>query len=256
MTAPVREWVTFQDPKRKKHIWHVDVTFLTSNYMCIFGQGCQGVLTERAPEQSEGCCSYGAHSSGPKDRKLVDKVAAKLTADDWQYLKKAQKKGVWAKIGKGDYRTRLVDDACIFLNRPGFAAGAGCALHVYSMRTGVHHSDVKPEVCWQVPLRDIEEHDEDAKDGKVHHRLTEFARHGWGEGGDEFAWWCTEAPEAFVGTEPVYRSLEPELRKMVGDELFESVAAYLDVKMRSRTTRVHHPAETPVRLTATRRKTA
>ena len=84
MTAPVREWVTFQDPNRKKHIWHVDVTFLTSNYLCIFGQGCQGVLTEKAPEQSEGCCSYGAHSSGPKDRKLVDKVAAKLTADDWQ----------------------------------------------------------------------------------------------------------------------------------------------------------------------------
>ncbi|MEP6623702.1 MAG: hypothetical protein ABJC79_04620 [Acidimicrobiia bacterium] len=256
MTSPVREWVTFQDPKRKKHVWHVDVTFLTSNYQCIFGQGCQGVLTEKSPELSQGCCSYGAHSSGPKDRKLVDRVAEKLTADDWQFIKKGRKKGVWAKVGKGDHRTRLVDDACIFLNRPGFAAGAGCALHVYSMRTGIHHSDVKPEVCWQVPLRNIEEHDEDANDGVVHHRLTEFARHGWGEGGDEFAWWCTEAPEAFTGKEPVYRSLEPELRKMVGDELFESVAEYLDGRMHSRLARVHHPAQTPVTLTRTRRKTA
>ena len=92
-----------------------------------------------------------------RTRKLVDKVAAKLTAEDWQFIKKGRKKGVWAKVGKDDYRTRLVDDACIFLNRPGFAGGAGCAFHIYSMRTGVHHSDVKPEVCWQVPLRNIEE---------------------------------------------------------------------------------------------------
>ena len=157
---------------------------------------------------------------------------------------------MWAKVGKDDYRTRLVDDACIFLNRPGFAAGAGCALHTYAMRTGVHHSDVKPEVCWQVPLRNIEEHDEDANDGNVHHRLTEFARHGWGEGGDEFAWWCTEAPEAFVGTEPVYRSLEHELRKMAGDELFESIAAYLDARTADRTAPVRHPVATPVVLRA------
>ena len=253
MTGAVREWVTFPDPKRKKHIWHMDITFLASNYMCIFGAGCQGVLTEKAPEKSEGCCSYGAHSSDAKDRKLVDKVAAKLTADDWQYLKRGRKKGVWAKLGKGDYRTRLVDDACIFLNRPGFSAGAGCALHVYSIRTGVHHSDVKPEVCWQVPLRNIEEYDEDANDGVVHHRFTEFARHGWGEGGDEFAWWCTEAPEAFVGTEPVYRSLEPEIRKMIGDELFESVAQYLDERLADRRAPIVHPAATNVVLSATRR---
>lgn len=257
MTAPVREWVTFQDPKRKKHVWHVDVTFLASNYLCIFGQGCQGVLTEKSPEMSQGCCSYGAHSSGAKDRKLVDKVAAKLTPDDWQHIKKGtQKKGVWAKVGKDEYRTRLVDDACIFLNRPGFGAGAGCALHTYAMRTGVHHSDVKPEVCWQVPLRNIEDHDEDANDGKVYHRLTEFARHGWGEGGDEFAWWCTEAPEAFVGSEPVYRSLEHELRKMTGDELYESIAAYLDTRTADRTAPVRHPVATPVVLRAARRKSA
>ena len=32
--------------------------------------------------------------------------------------------------------------------------------------------------------------------------ITEFARDGWGEGGEEFAWWCTEAPEAFTAHEP------------------------------------------------------
>ena len=139
------------------------------------------------------------------------------------------------------------------LNRPGFAGGEGCAFHVHAERTGVHHSDVKPEVCWQVPLRNIEEYDEDAGDGVVHHRFTEFARHGWGEGGEEFAWWCTEEPAAFVGAEPVYRSSEVEIRKMVGDELYESVAAYLDQRLADRAPVVAHPTQVPVRLGPTRR---
>jgi hypothetical protein len=256
MTDPAREWVTFADPERKRHVWHFDVTYLTSSHTCIFGRGCQGVLTEKAPELEAGCCSYGAHASDAKDRKHVERMAERLTAEDWQFLKKGRKKGVWAKVGKGDHRTRLVDDACIFLNRPGFAGGPGCALHQYAIRTGVHHSDVKPEVCWQVPIRNIEGYDDDAEDGVVHHRLTEFARHGWGEGGEEFAWWCTEAAEAFVGTEPVYRSSEVELRKMVGDTLYEQVAEYLDRRLAERTPPVAHPAAIPIELGPTRRRSA
>lgn len=253
MVAPAREWVTFPDPSRKKHVWHIDVTYLTSNHMCIFGAGCQGVLTEKAPEQMEGCCSYGAHASDTKDRKHVEKVVKELTDEDWQFRKKGLKKGVWVKVEKDDWRTRLHDDACIFLNRAGFEGGAGCALHIYAMRTGQHHSDVKPEVCWQVPLRNIETYDDDAEDGVVHHRITEFARHGWGEGGEEFAWWCTEEPEAFVGRAPVYRSSEVELRKMMGDELFESVATYLDARLAAGEPPVLHPAQVPIELGPTRR---
>ena len=54
---------------------------------------------------------------------------------------------------------------------------------------------MKPEVCWQLPIRRI---DDEQEDGGVT-RLTEFARDGWGEGGDDFAWWCTEAPESVRG---------------------------------------------------------
>jgi hypothetical protein len=250
--GPVREWVTFQDPRRKRHVWHVDVTFLASHWNCIFGNGCQGVLEDEAPELAQGCCSFGAHASDDKDRALVKRAAKLLDGDTWQFHKRAQKKGIWVKVAKDDYRTRLVDGACIFLNRPGFKTGPGCALHQLAARTGRHHSDLKPEVCWQLPLRNIEEYDEDANDGIVYHRLTEFARHGWGEGGEEFAWWCTEEPAAFAGQEPVYRSLEPELRKMCGDELFERIAAYLDARLASGPAPVHHPAEVPVVLGPTR----
>jgi hypothetical protein len=257
MSGPVREWVTFDDPKRKRHVWHVDVTFMTSSYTCIFGQGCQGVLTEPAPELVHGCCSYGAHSSGKKDRAFVDRWAKRLGADDWQFKKRAERKGgVWVKVGKDDYRTRKVDGACIFLNRVGFPTGPGCALHTYALKHDINPADAKPEVCWQVPLRNIEEYDEDADDGKVHHRLTEFARHGWGEGGAEFAWWCTESPQAFVGREPVYKSMEYELRKMIGDALYEEMAAYLDERMAAQTPPVRHPAEIPITLGPTNIRTA
>jgi hypothetical protein len=189
MRGPNREWVSFDDPDEDGRRWQIDVTFLLSSWQCIFGCGCQGVLTEKAPEMVQGCCSYGAHFSDRKDRDHVVRVAKQLTDDDWEFRAQGRKKGIYAKAGKDEdgkteWRTRLVDDACIFLNRPGFSGGPGCALHLHALRTGVHHSTVKPEVCWQLPLRRI---DEEQEDGTVVSTLTEFAREGWGEGGDDFA---------------------------------------------------------------------
>jgi len=226
--APVREWATFPDPDDTNRRWMVDVTWLTSPWRCLFGCGCQGVLTAPAPEMEQGCCSYGAHFSDEDDRDRVLAAATDLRADEWQHQAAGVRKGVTARLPQGGWRTRLVDGACIFLNRPGFAAGAGCALHVLALRQGVHYRSTKPDVCWQLPLR---KEDKEESDGTVTTTLSEFARSGWGPGGDEFAWWCTEAPEAFTGTEPVYRSLEPEMRGLVGDTLYESIAAYLDRRM-------------------------
>jgi hypothetical protein len=130
----------------------------------------------------------------------------------------------------------------VFLNRPGFATGAGCALHQLALREGRHPMELKPDVCWQLPLRRSDRQEEDGTQSNV---LSEFGRSGWGPGGDEFAWWCTEAPEAFTGTVPVYRSMEAELRAMVGDALYEAIATYLDRRMvngSGHTVLVPHPA--------------
>jgi hypothetical protein len=242
--GPNREWVSFDDPVEEGRVWQVDVTFLLSSWDCIFGAGCQGVLTERAPELVHGCCSYGAHFSDRKDRAHVEKLAKKLPADLWQFSKVGAKKGIAVRVGthegEPDWRTRLVKGACIFLNRPGWKSGPGCALHQWGMHTGTHHSELKPEVCWQLPLRRV---DEVQSDGTVISKLTEFGREGWGEGGEEFAWWCTESPEAFVGKEPVFRSLETELRLMLGDRLYKRIATYLEERMQSYPAPVVHPAE-------------
>ena len=96
-------------------------------------------------------------------------------------------------------------------------------------------------MCWQVPLRRI---DDEQDDGTVISTLTEFGRDGWGEGGDDFAWWCTEAPEAFIGASPVYESMEVELRKMLGKKLHRQVVEYLDGRRGDRRSR---PWRTPRR---------
>lgn len=249
MTAPSREWVTIPSRGKERKRWQCDITFLASSWQCIFGNGCQGVLTEPAPELEMGCCSYGAHASDKKDRDHVERVAKRLTDDEWQFRSKAKTRGVWTKVGKAEWRTRLVDDACIFLNRPGFGTGAGCALHVHAMNKGVHFSKTKPTVCWQLPLHAEENEQEDGSTTIV---LSEFGRDGWGEGGAEFAWWCTEAPEAFTGKQRVYQSMENELRLMMGDEVYEELARYLDARIASQVPPISHPSEVPVTLGRTR----
>ncbi len=219
-----REWVSFPDPAEER-TWQFDVTFLTSPWTCIFGRGCQGVLTGPASELVQGCCSYGAHFTGVADARAVEEAAATLGAEHWQFRKRGRKKGVVRRLADGDLGTRMADGACIFLNRPGFAAGAGCALHLAAIQRGVSHVTLKPEVCWQLPLR---REDETADDGHVTSVIRQWDRRHWGEGGAEFHWWCTEDPAAFVGDRPVYLAMREELEAMVGHEVYRLLAAYLD----------------------------
>jgi len=213
---------------------------LTSNWKCIFGQGCQGVLTGPAPELVQGCCSYGAHLVDKKDARHVEKVAATLTPEEWQ--NHGVKKKVLHTNKHGETITQLHKDACIFLNRPGFAAGPGCAFHIAAVKRGVNPLTLKPEVCWQLPLR--REDQVDDEDGHVTSTIRQWDRRHWGQGGQEFHWWCTESPEAFVGTKPVYREMQAELTEMIGSTVYERLVAYVRQRDRNRTERVAlpHPA--------------
>ena len=73
MSTPVREWATFEHPDDGTR-WEIDVTFLTSGWQCLFGCGCQGVLTAPAPEMEQGCCSYGAHTTDDARSRYYSRV--------------------------------------------------------------------------------------------------------------------------------------------------------------------------------------
>jgi hypothetical protein len=236
--AGAHEWVSFPDPAEDR-TWLFDVTFLESNWSCIWGRGCQGVLTGPTPELVQGCCSYGAHFTGAADAERVEKAAELLTDEQWQYRRLATRRGGPTRVTRDDETvTRLVDDACIFLNRPGFAGGPGCALHRAALEAGERPLDWKPDVCWQVPLR---REDSTAVSGHVTSTVRQWERRDWGEGGAEFAWWCTEATEAFRGGTPVHVSLRDELEALVGAPVYDLVAGYL-LSRSATPVRLAHPA--------------
>ena len=222
MTETEREWISFEDPTEER-TWVFDVTFLLSRWECIFGRGCQGVLTGPAPELVQGCCSYGAHFTDADDVARVEREAAALTPDVWQFHSRGRK-GVTRTKKDGTVVSRMVDGACIFLNRPGFPNGPGCALHQAALATGRRPMDLKPEVCWQVPIR---REDHRTEDGHVISTVGQWDRRHWGGGGEDFAWWCTEAPEAFVGTRPVYQEMADELGAIVGPKVHAAVNQFL-----------------------------
>jgi hypothetical protein len=97
-------------------------------------------------------------------------------------------------------------------------------------------------VCWQLPLRREDHVDDD--EGHVTSVIRQWDRRHWGKGGREFHWWCTESPDAFVGTKPVYREMQAELTEMVGAKIYDRFVALVREKERLRTKGVPlpHPA--------------
>ncbi len=236
MSDDLHEWLSFDDPDEAR-TWVFDLTFLASRWTCIFGQGCQGVLTEAAPELNHGCCSYGAHFVDEADKARIEAFAEQLTADQWQLRSPGRRKGIAVRERSGTWRTRVHDGACVLLNRPGFAGGEGCALHHAALQAGERSMDRKPEVCWQLPLRRVDSTDEL---GHVTSTVREWKRRDWGDGGQEFHWWCTEAPEAFSGQNTVLVTMAAELTEMVGAGIYQRLLAAVAERL-SRTEPLPHP---------------
>ncbi len=210
----LHEWVSFDDDDGDT--WLFDVTFLTSNYGCIYGRGCPGVFTELAPEYEHGCCTYGAHFVDGEDRAAIEAQVARLEPGEWELAERAEEMGgPIHQNDEGEWVTHTIDDACIFLNRPGFEYGAGCALHQAALRRGERPLDWKPDVCWQVPIR-FDEHTDD--NGHTTYILREWKRRDWGEGGLEFAWWCTDDPLAFNEDRPVWKTSRDEIVELIGED--------------------------------------
>ncbi len=195
--------------------WRIDVGFTSSNWTCIWGRGCEGILDHRSAELNQGCCSVGAHLIDDEEAKLIGALGLMLDPARFQNHAAAAEGGVLADGAQP--ATRVVDDACIFFNKPGFEGGEGCALHLAAVDEDESPLDWKPSICWQAPLK-VDEHDDGSK------TLRPWVRSDWGED-ETLAWCCSEpnlgddAPSAYVGTETVAQSLHPELVGLVGPEI-------------------------------------
>ena len=202
--------------------WVLDEDFLRSSWTCIWGRGCLGILDEPAEQLGQGCCSVGAHIDGEDEARTTEALALLLDPDVFQFHQVAASDGVFADAERTN--TRVVEGACIFLNRPGFAGGAGCALHLGALADGEAPMDWKPSVCWQLPIRvDWEP----LGGGRERATLRRWSREDWGPEGAEMAWCCTEGERAYVGDRPVVESLAAELEGVVGAEVAVQVRSLL-----------------------------
>ena len=121
--------------------------------MCIFGSGCQGIYADRP---DDGCCTLGCAlrrqgrlaAGAARGQELGGRrsgSSGRRTA--------AGHKDSWTEMEDGDRKTRVVDGACIFLNRPGFAGrGRLCPAPAGGPRR-TPPLETKPDVCWQLPIR-------------------------------------------------------------------------------------------------------
>ncbi len=241
--AVERQWISFEDPDEER-TWLFDATFLESSWNCIYGNGCQGIDEHPDPDAHHGCCSHGAYFSDAADLSRVEQAVARLTPEVWQLARVADELGGPihrdddATEGAAEWRTRLVDGACIFQNRPDHPGGPGCALHQLALATETSPVELKPEVCWQVPVR---REDHETETGHLFTMVREWERKDWGDGGTEFAWWCTEAPEAHTGGQPAYVTLAEELTNICGPTIYEALRGSLDER-RSAGRASTHPA--------------
>lgn len=209
--------------------WNFDRSFLESNWTCIWNQGCVGIAAEPDSEAQLGCCSVGAEMLDEDEAMRIAALAATLDSTTAQFASEIAARGALrdAESDRASLATRVVDGACIFLNRPGFPGGEGCALHLAAVASGEPHIDWKPSICWQLPIK-VERSEANGTEMLVRGWL----RSDWGPEGESMAYCCTErdsaVANAFVGERPVIETLRSELEALLGSDLLDRLTAALD----------------------------
>ncbi len=234
-----RDWVEFENPENLEEIFKCDLTWLTSYWQCIYGNGCCGIDKDKP---NAGCCSDGAYYTGKEDEARVLKAAKKLTKADWQYYDQARPKKSGGKLQISEIgldkerKTRKVKGGCIFLNQvghqtAGYSGSFGCALHHLAVKENTNMTVTKPDICWQLPLRRSWESRELGGREVTVVVIGEYERLAWGEGGAELDWYCTSNSEAHVGKVPVYQSSEVELIALMGKKGYAQLVKLCDSRM-------------------------
>jgi hypothetical protein len=224
-TASDEAWVRITDPADPAVEWRFERSFVSSNWECSWGRGCVGILDVPAEHLLQGCCSEGAQLADEVESMTVSASAAAVPVHLWQFADRVDDDDVFTDATRT--ALKVVEGACIFLNRPGFAGGVGCALHLAALELGERPIDWKPLVCWQAPVKASES---TADDGTAVVTVRSWRRDDWGSGGATMAWCCTEPADratfdSFTGDRLVVDSLQVELTELAGDAVWATLRA-------------------------------
>lgn len=240
----------------------VHLTFLLSNWDCIYGQGCPGQfgVQDSTLKDDVGCCGDSFYFDSKDEIAFVQKQMEGLTDEDWDQERRAyvEKHGFVHMINNSDdpakfeAKGKVSDGGCVFQNRNGGSSGKpGCAFHFKAMRENKpDHTESMPAVCWQLPLRYGVVGDESVANSNTY-ELGPWDVSQWNTDGFQFedrryqcAWWCVDAPDAYVSDSMVFKTLEPNIRKMIGDRPYELVRAAIESRLASGNTYANMPGAT------------
>lgn len=248
----------------------LDVPTLTSNYRCIYGEGCQGTSTRsdsprnHTPEDNSvtGCCRTSVifqMSDGQvePDQLGVEDSPARIAK--WVDLLEEDETQNWSQVQDGWYRdnyseahpnpehparVRTIKGNCIFLNTEMDNGKTGCALYHLAQRLDMDPALTRPIACSVVPSDLFEIGD--TPEGGTRYLVT--IRPHWFGWFSPDGYWCTKDPAAFSGTQAAYQTLEQEFRVRMGDTEYQEMKRALDQVMEERGERIKRSWGQPVEL--------
>ena len=193
-------------------------------------QGCKGVLDADATEMEQGCCSYGAHFVDEDDVANVVRHFVRLEPRHMQFYDEAVTAGLprLRRRGRRHAPPRSPGSSTTRASSstdPGSPRVPGARCTSPRSRPASARWTGSPTCAGRCRLR--LEHSTD-ENGHVTSRLRDWKRRDWGEGSDDFHWWCTEAPDAYVGDQPVYRSARDEIVELVGEPVYDLLVQLLE----------------------------
>ena len=219
----------------ERRTWVFDATFLRSNWSCIYGAGCKGVLDDDATELAQGCCSTAPTSSTTTTCRPCSTSLTRLEPRHWQNYKKGHNKGV-LETEDGATKTRVVE-GCVHLPQPArLPRRRRCALHIAALEAGERHIDWKPDVCWQLPLR-LEHHTDD--NGYVTSTPARVEAARLGRGRRRLPLVVHRERRRVRRRPPAYQYLRDEIIEMVGQAAYDQMVVLLE---RPKWTPLPHPA--------------
>ena len=196
--------------------WRFDRAFLTSNWTCIWGRGCKGILDEPAEHLNQGCCSIGAET----DRRRRSHDHLRVGGD-------ARRRFLPTPLGhrrrrrvqrrhphqhqSGRRRVHLLQQTWLRRGRGVRAAPRRSARRTNHRPCGSHRCagncpSKSTGRCNPTAPRSPRS----AGGSEATGATTVYSMH----------WCCTEGPEAYVGDRPVVESLADELIAVVGEPVY------------------------------------
>ena len=248
-----RVHVEFADPADETQVFRCDLTWLTSSYMCIFGQGCQGIYAD-APDV--GCCTLGAHFADKDDEKRVAGNVSQLTPE--RLAVPPGPAGEEVRLDRDRRRRRAQDPrhrvrraAGVRLPQPGATSRRPAARAAPAARSTDSHSSrvgtrSRPSPTCAGSCRSAASSaPSSVQDGTSYTEVSigEYDRRGWGPGGHDLDWYCSGNTEAHVALEPVFVTHEAELVELMGAAGYAELSRHCEAHVRSRSALALHPAD-------------